>query len=263
MSVLARDVWDAQLAHSGRYDKILVDNLEVSVNAGTDVWGRKKKQRATISVVVTLGQHFTSASTTDTVDQSTIHYGTLSRAIQARLLDGASEWVSSATLSAIILDSVRGMAGSTCIHAIQTTIKYVKGSMFGESIGYTTCNNERDGTKSNTLCLQNVRIPCLIGVNPNERLRKQPVVVNLWVDCISDDRVDDYAQLEQVIFDMISETTYQTIESLLAYVVNKLRLDFFSKDKDQDVWIKLRAAKPLAVPSAEAPAVEITRCLFD
>lgn len=251
--------WNAEAASSGHHDKIMVQNLEVVVNAGKDVWGRQKKQRALISVTLTLGKQFTSASSTDSVDDSTVHYGTLSKAIQARFKDDTMAWMSTAALSAAVSKSVRDVAGSTDIYAIETNICYMKGSMFGEGAGHITSRIEGTGTRSNVLYLRDVRIPCLIGVNANERLQKQPVVLNVWVDNIHDSRVEDYPQLEALLFELISGSTFQTIESLLAWLVEELRQKFFTQEVDQSAWIKLRIEKPHAVPFADAPAVEVTR----
>ena len=252
-------VWDAKVAESGHYDKVAVQNLEVSVNCGTDVWSRKKPQRAYISVTVTLGQKFASASSTDTVDESTIHYGILSKAVQARLKSASSDWVSTPDLSASVRDSVKKVSTSTPIYAIETSVSYLKGSMFGDAITHTASCIETTGERTSMLHFRNVVIPCLIGVNANERLKKQPVVLNLWVSCIRDSRVDDYAELETLVFNIIAETSYQTIESLLEFVVEELRQKFFTTEEDQSVWIRIRVEKPLAVPSADAPAVEISR----
>lgn len=191
--------WNSQVAQSDCTDKIIVQNLAVTVNAGTDVWGRKKKQRALISVTVTLGNHFASASSSDTVDDSTVHYGTLSKAIQGRIQDDTLEWMSTADLSIAIAGIVRTAAGSAPIFAIETDVCYLKGSMFGDGAGHQASIITTTGIYSNVLYLRNVRIPCLIGVNSNERLRKQPVVVNLWVDCVPASRVDDYAALETAL----------------------------------------------------------------
>jgi dihydroneopterin aldolase len=198
--------WDAQLALSEHSDKIIVQNLEVTVNAGKDVWGRQKAQRALITVIVTLGQKFASASKTDTVDESTIHYGILSKAVQARLQNFSSEWVPTAGISALVADSIRQVAGSTPIHAIETDICYLKGSMFGDGAGHRTSRIEATDLRSNVLYLRNVRIPCLIGVNSNERLQKQPVVLNLWVECLPHpgSRADDYPELETFLFKVYS-----------------------------------------------------------
>lgn len=42
-------------------------------------------------------------------------------------------------------------------------------------------------------------------------------------------------------------------------VVRELREKFFTKDEDKGAYIRLRVEKPLAVPFADAPAIEIMR----
>lgn len=198
--VVRQALWNAEVAQSGQFDKIIVKNLEVIVNAGKDVWGRQKKQRAHISVTLTLGKQFTSASSTDSVDDSTVHYGTLSKAIQAEFQADSAQWLSTSALSFSIFQCVRKVAGSTSIYAIETDICYLKGSMFGDGSGHITSTIKDTKLRSNVLYLRNLRIPCVIGVNSNERLQKQPVVVNVWVDGIPDSRVDDHAALETLLF---------------------------------------------------------------
>jgi hypothetical protein len=47
---------------------------------------------------------------------------------------------------------------------------------------------------------------------------------------------------------------------MLDWIIQKLLVQqFFTKKTDKDAWIKLRIEKPMAVPFADAPAVEITR----
>lgn len=45
----------------------------------------------------------------------------------------------------------------------------------------------------------------------------------------------------------------------MAFVVEELRAKFFTREDDQEAYIRLRMQKPMAVPFADAPAVEITR----
>lgn len=278
MSGLVRQaVWDADLIQNAKFDKIVVRNLEVTINAGTDVWGRKKKQRALVSVTVTLANEFASAASTDSVDGSTIHYGTLSKAIQAQFDSPGSNWISASELSNSIIATANKVAKATPIYGITTDVFFVKGSMFGDGAGQVfSVRNRSEGLHSNAMYLKDVRIPCVIGVNSNERLQKQPVVVNLWVDCIDAARADDYAKVESVLFkvkplalpaygeltdvwQVISESSFQTLESLLPRVIDELKEKVFIEDKDKDTWIKLRIEKPLAVPFADAPAVEMSR----
>lgn len=57
----------------------------------------------------------------------------------------------------------------------------------------------------------------------------------------------------------MSESSFQTIESLSAWMVEEFRKKYFTREEDQDVWIRLKIEKPMAVPFADAPAVEVTR----
>jgi dihydroneopterin aldolase len=199
--VVRQALWDGEVTRSGRFDKIMVQKLEVTVNAGKDAWGRPKVQRAQISVTVTLNEQFGSAADTDTVDGSTIHYGTLSKALQADLKSRMPEWASTQTLAGDIINSVSKVAGQTPIYALEVDICYVKGSMFGDGAGVTASRIMQDSRlHSNVLYLRSVRIPCLVGVNSNERLQKQPVVLNIWIDCVHDSRTDDYGELESFLF---------------------------------------------------------------
>jgi hypothetical protein len=43
--------------------------------------------------------------------------------------------------------------------------------------------------------------------------------------------------------------------------VQELQLEFFFREEDQNAYLRLRMEKPMAVPFADAPAVEVTRAL--
>lgn len=58
---------------------------------------------------------------------------------------------------------------------------------------------------------------------------------------------------------MISGTSFETLESLTTTVIQELRAKFFTDDSDKDSFIRLRIEKPHAVPSADAPVIEIYR----
>jgi dihydroneopterin aldolase len=201
VAVVRQALWDVEVAQSGRFDKIMVQNLEVTVNAGKDAWGRPKVQRAQITVTVTLNEQFGSAAATDTVDGSTIHYGTLSKMLQADLQSRMPEWASTLTLAGDIANSVKKVADSTPIYALETSICYPKGSMYGDGAGFIASRiMQNSRLHSYVLFLRNVRIPCLVGVNSNERQQKQPIVLHIWIDCVHDSRTDDYAELESFLF---------------------------------------------------------------
>jgi dihydroneopterin aldolase len=70
---------------------------------------------------------------------------------------------------------------------------------------------------------------------------------------------DEISDLQANTTQQISATEFKTLESMLEWTVHVLREQFFNREGDKSSWIRLRIEKPLAVPFADAPAVEITR----
>jgi dihydroneopterin aldolase len=201
-SVVSRTVWKAHPDQVAVTDKITVRNLQASVDAGVDVWGRPKKQRALLTVTLSLAKPFDSAAQADALDSSTVHYGILSKAIQAHV-DGQADRLGSGHLVNNICDVARSTAGGTALASVEVGIFYPKGSMFGDGAGFSLGIASLPDRKTyRQLHLRNVRVPCLIGVNANERQQKQPVIVNIWVDCLAAHRNDDYQKLETTVVDV-------------------------------------------------------------
>lgn len=193
-------VYDAQFLQHGPVDKISVRNLDVTVNAGVDVWGRQRKQRAFVTVTLNLAKPFDSAAEADALDRSTVHYGKLSKQLQSSLQNELSPWVSTWDLAGSVRTLALQVAGQTPILSTDVDVFYQKGSMLGDGAGLSSSVYVEDVVlTSKVLYLRNLKIPCLIGVNSNERLQKQPVVVNLWVECLPASRGDDYAKLETAV----------------------------------------------------------------
>ncbi|PSN65107.1 hypothetical protein BS50DRAFT_555499 [Corynespora cassiicola Philippines] len=257
--LIRHSAWEAQSANETILNKVSVRNLEVIVEAGVDVWGRQKTQRALISIALALAQSFDSAAAADSLDDSTVHYGKLSKNIQSGLQNGGLGWLSTESLSRKISELALQTAGNAPILSTEIDVFYPKGSMLGDGAGLLIGTNQKYGNSvSRVLYLRNVRVPCIIGVNSNERLQKQPVVVNLRVECLPEGRGDDYAKLEGVVTKAISDSSFETLESLSTMVVSELRKNFFGPG-DEGAHIRLRVEKPLAVPFADAPAIEISR----
>ncbi|PVH98852.1 hypothetical protein DM02DRAFT_595407 [Periconia macrospinosa] len=232
-------------------DKITVRNLQVVANAGVDVWGRQKKQRALITATVFLAKPFDTAARADSLDNSTIHYGILSKDLLQAIADKESEWMSTSDFTSHLFSQITttAIASQTILAAFEVDTFYLKGSMFGDGVGYRESTTQfSNGVEE--LYFRNLRIPCIIGVNPNERLQKQPVVVNLWIEKVKKERIDDYPKLETAVF--------ETLEALSTKVVEDLQKNYFTSD-DAGSSIRLRVEKPLAVPFADAPVIEILR----
>jgi FolB domain-containing protein len=202
MALVRQAVWSARMADFDVADEIEVRDLEVTTNAGVDAWGRQKEQRALITVTLTLAETFDTAAAADALDTSTVHYGKLSKNIRDRVQNDNSGWKSTSLLAHGIHEEIMMTARDTTLQARKVTVFYPKSSLLGDGVGYSCFMSPAAGAFCNVLYLQNLRIPCLVGVNSNERTAKQPVVVNLWVECVNDARTDDYASLESVVVDV-------------------------------------------------------------
>ncbi|KAF2786201.1 hypothetical protein K505DRAFT_380419 [Melanomma pulvis-pyrius CBS 109.77] len=257
--VVRQAVWQAQFAKEDVTDKITVRNLEVTANSGVDAWGREKEQRALVTVTLTFGQSFASAAAADSLDGSTVHYGILSKEIRSSIDSNRSAGhLGTGALSNHIHARALHTADKAPLASVEVDIFYPKGSLLGDGAGFRQCISYPNESASLVLYLQNVRVPCIIGINSNEREQKQPVVVNLWVEKVGAGRADDYTKLESLVVEAISNSSFETLESLSAMVVQELRQKFFT-EADEGSYIRLRVAKPMAVPFADAPAIEIFR----
>jgi dihydroneopterin aldolase len=192
----------AELGDAGVTDKIIVKNLQVPIDAGVDVWGRAKKQPALVTVTLHLARPFDSAAAADSLDNSTVHYGKLTKDLQARITQQNDDrHLTTAEAVDMISDAAATTATGAPIRAIEVDLMYPKGSMLGDGAGLLSVGIIAGSVRTcaRVLYLRNVRIPCIVGVNSNERLQKQPVVVNLWVERILHHRSDSYPQLEAVL----------------------------------------------------------------
>ena len=190
----------AQLSNSESSDIITVRNLQLTVNAGKDVWGRTKEQPALLTVTLFLNQSFDSAAKADALDKSTVHYGVLSKNI--RRVGQNTDWLPTMDLIRTIADSIPHGASETPVACYEVDVFYPKGSMLGDGSGLEYAYIKTLGFYSLVLYLRNLRIPCLIGVNSNERMRRQPVVVNLRIECVPAKYTDEAARLEQLLVDV-------------------------------------------------------------
>jgi len=195
--LLRQAVWQCYQAEVT--DQISVSNLQVTANAGVDVWGRKKPQPALLTVTVSLPQPFSSAAEGDVVDSSTVHYGRLSKSAISSVEKAGPSWLSSMDLAQLIEGAASATASSVSLAACEVDVFYPKGSMLGDGAGLTYSKAYGDNTISRVLYLKNVRVPCIIGVNSHERLMKQPVVASLWIDCLARDQTDEYIKVEQML----------------------------------------------------------------
>jgi dihydroneopterin aldolase len=216
---------------------VRVRNLQAIVQGGTDAWGRPgKAQPALISAEISFMQPFGTVCADDRLTTETVHYGKLSKAILEAIDDLNNEppppgsdarpgsenppttkdvldmiWV---RLTGLPVDGNSEEFDKSTetpflnLHVIRfmsITLTFPKASLLGEGVSLTasTLYGPFGGGHgclryALSLRLQNLKVPTLVGVNPNERRNKQFVVADIELDnfiCME----DMYTDLERVV----------------------------------------------------------------
>ncbi|KAI1075800.1 serine/threonine-protein kinase psk1 [Whalleya microplaca] len=157
---------------------------------------------------------------------------------------------------------------ATKVRSLSLTMYFPKASLLGAGVSLTTTacfkevlENNPLRSYSRTLRVHGLHIPTLIGVNSNERTAKQMVVADVDIDRF--DVTDDiHSDLERTIVEAMESSSFETLEALGTHVANKILNDFRIGDdpkpmKERGWQIKICLEKPIAVPFAECPAVEV------
>lgn len=111
------------------------------------------------------------------------------------------------------------------------------------------------------ICICDLHVRCILGINQDERHEKQDVVINLTIHADlrpagKSDRLEDtvdYRALKKRILVMVEESNYRLVEAL-AEAIASLCLDHPGVAR-----VDVRVDKPHALRFAESVAVEITR----
>jgi dihydroneopterin aldolase len=106
--------------------------------------------------------------------------------------------------------------------------------------------------------IKSLKIPCIIGNNPDERVKEQEIQVDLrlttnFAQCVESDRVEDtidYTSLAAVCSEMAKSKQYHLLETYACELAQRLVEDF------EIEWISVRVVKPSAIPEAQHTFVE-------
>jgi len=199
MSILSHREWKAAKPHST--DKVAVQRLRVDeANAGFDIWGRPKPQPVEISIIMSLSQPFSSAAATDTVNESTVHYGKLSKAVIAMVDGSKGQWKPAEDfVQDVVLSGMTAAADKSVVAAIEVDACFVKGSRNGEGVSVRLSYVPSTSQTSIVMQLRRMGFAALIGVNSNERTMKQRVVVSVWIDGVDKTFTDSWFEAEQIV----------------------------------------------------------------
>lgn len=107
--------------------------------------------------------------------------------------------------------------------------------------------------------VENHKIHCIIGNNPEEQLQPQDIYVDIRVKvdfarCTHSDRLKDtvdYTRLAHICSELATTRRYRIIETFAAEVLQRLVQEFDIQ------WAWIRIKKPAALPSADYTYVEL------
>ncbi|KAK1968879.1 FolB domain-containing protein [Colletotrichum sublineola] len=286
--------WQVRAEAGEPFAVIRVSDLQGTLKAGTDAWGRlNKAQPVIISAELSMAQPFNSASASDTVSDDTVHYGHLAKALLASLdvINLLAEqrggpfslWFALLHiyehLTGYRLDHrertpeavVRTHQGGTLraqlekVRYMDVTLTLPKGSLLGDGVSISRAmvfETARPVVWSETLRIHWLRVPTLIGVNDNERKAKQVVKTDVEIEGYKSNATgedDIYVDLESVIVKTLEESSFETLEALGPAITRSIRQGLAARGElfGLSGWvIKVVMEKPTAITMAAASRVE-------
>ncbi|KAI0203848.1 Dihydroneopterin aldolase-domain-containing protein [Astrocystis sublimbata] len=246
----ASDAVNAETVHYGKLSKALIEGMGLFDSA--------------------ISNHSSGARTTKTdggvgVPRTADVFELLWVKMTGRVVDGSRV--------ALPLDQVPFLDAAR-LRALSLTLHLPKASLLGSGVSLTTtaCFKDAgdlgDEKKKNplrsyarSLYLHGLRVPTLIGVNPNEREAKQTVVVDVEIDRF-DAQEDIHTELERTVVEVLESSSYETLEALGTHIARKILDEFRIGENPQSMkergWqVRVCMEKPIAVSLADCPSVEV------
>lgn len=111
------------------------------------------------------------------------------------------------------------------------------------------------------ILVKDLAIRCIVGINEEERVKKQDVIINISMDVdlkkagVSDDFSDtvDYKTIKQDVYSLVENSDYFLIEAMAENIAN------VCLERDKVGSVTVTVDKPGALRFAKSVAVEITR----
>ncbi|MCJ1464617.1 trifunctional dihydropteroate synthetase [Pseudocyphellaria aurata] len=247
-------------------DLIYLRNLQLSAVIGPDAWNRPDKPQP---IVLSLQLQFdiTSAGSSDDI-KNTFSYGQLCKDVTAKLDGKAFTSIDHLTLDlASLADNWPGETLKLQALAPKGMLRVEGG--FGREFFLRRVESKTHGLKSlswhvesHEWVVKGLKLACIIGVNPHERLEKQNLSIDLRIQ--GEAEITDYTlqikggfetwrRLIKRLCDVVEASSFETLEAL-STLIAKTALEGFPIPQ-----ITVSVEKPSALTFVDGAGVQIVR----
>lgn len=249
-------------------DQVYIRNLRRDIIVGKDAWGRTgKTQPLFISLRIFVDKAIEKAARDDDVTRS-IDYSELCKVLKRDVHDEVS------------LVHVAGRVAVSCgLHnpsqkpldpispyklelTLPKAVLYSKKGLIYAWENYGSTHTDRSVFPNETFRIEEIECSCILGINPHERLEKQPVSIDLSFgtsrkgngqESPSRQILNCYQEVVKTIVQRVEGSAFQTVEALTSFVARIITMQF----SIAEVTVAVR--KPFAISNVEAPGIQITR----
>ena len=188
------------------FDLVFLRSFSITATVGPETWHRLNRPQPVI-LDIRMRTSIALAGDTDSVI-NTIHYGTLCKAITEGI-ESTKAFRDLKHFAQEVCKTALGPGGGGKV--VELTVTLPKGLLLAEGVGISTVqvkegddkdNNVQLMTQSQSLFVRDLKLACIIGVNPHERLEKQYVVINLTFLQVEEVLFTGYAEIVKKISDV-------------------------------------------------------------
>ncbi|KAF5329340.1 hypothetical protein D9619_009270 [Psilocybe cf. subviscida] len=242
-------------------DVVFVDTLRVAANLGKDWWGRDRSQPCEISVYLHLkNSYLQAAGESDNVADS-VHYGHLTKTISTMIKDKSATDDPGFDGADALVKAVAGRAFALTgdvAKEVRVVLDLPKIILLASGFSVDAVLELKGGEVvmvSKRVCVKEIVIPVIIGVNAPEREAKQRVLINTtFYETPGTLPAVPYQKVISELCQKIEGTSYLTLEKFVTEIVRDCCLS-----SEAIAAVTARAQKPSALSFAQSSGVEITR----
>ena len=186
-------------------DRVILQHLALSAAIGPEAWHRPDRPQPVL-LDLSMQTNIELAGDTDDVVH-TIHYGYLCKAV-TKVVERQKPFRSIKEFADEVSKAALGPGGGK--HVAELTVTLPKAVLLAGGFGLSTMRMiEKKGTDteemmvvSENVFVRDMKLACIIGVNPHERLEKQYVVLNLTFFDVRENLFTEYHVLLKKITDV-------------------------------------------------------------